>query len=82
MAASCGAAFVCGPPVMIRFVIEKLLNSGFEDENIYITLERYMKCGIGKCGHCNIGEKFVCTDGPVFTYSQLKKFPDKERAIA
>jgi len=82
MAASCGAAFVCGPPVMIRFVIEKLLHSGFEDENIYITLERYMKCGIGKCGHCNIGEKFVCTDGPVFTYSQLKKFPDKERAIA
>ena len=77
-----GVAYVCGPPVMIRFVIEKLLKSGFKDENIYITLERYMKCGIGKCGHCNVGEKFVCTDGPVFTYGQLKRFPDKERAIA
>ena len=82
MDTSYGAAFVCGPPVMIRFVIEKLLKSGFKDESIYITLERYMKCGIGKCGHCNIGEKFVCIDGPVFSYSQLKKFPDKERAIA
>ncbi len=67
---------------MLRFVIEKLLNSGFEDESIYITLERYMKCGIGKCGHCNIGEKFVCIDGPVFTYGQLKNFPDKEKALA
>jgi sulfite reductase subunit B len=74
-------AFVCGPPVMIRFVIEKLLSSAFKHHNIYITLERYMKCGIGKCGHCNIGEKFVCVDGPVFTYSQLEKFPDKERPL-
>ena len=82
MTTSCGAAFVCGPPVMLRFVIERLLNSGFGDEDIYVTLERYMKCGIGKCGHCNIGEKFVCIDGPVFTYSQLKMFPDKERATA
>jgi len=77
-----GVAYVCGPPVMIRFVIEKLLKSGFKDENIYITLERYMKCGIGKCGHCNVGEKFVCIDGPVFSYAQLKRFPDKEKAIA
>ncbi len=82
MATSSGAAFVCGPPIMLRFVIKKLLNSGFKDESIYITLERYMKCGIGKCGHCNIGEKFVCIDGPVFTYGQLKNFPDKEKAIA
>lgn len=82
MATSYGVAYVCGPPVMIRFVIEKLLKSGFKDENIYVTLERYMKCGIGKCGHCNIGGKFVCIDGPVFAYSQLKKFPDKDRAIA
>lgn len=77
-----GIAYVCGPPIMLKFVLEKLLTSGFKDEDIYITLERYMKCGIGKCGHCNIGEKFVCIDGPVFTYSQLKKFPDKERAMA
>jgi len=82
MATSAGIAYVCGPPIMIKFVIIKLLESGFKDENIYLTLERYMKCGIGKCGHCNIGEKFVCIDGPVFTYSQLKKFPDKEKAIA
>jgi len=82
MATSDGVAYVCGPPVMIRFVVLNLLKSGFKDENIYITLERYMKCGIGKCGHCNIGEKFVCTDGPVFNYAQLKEFPDKERAIA
>lgn len=77
-----GIAYVCGPPIMIKFVIAKLLKSGFKEENIYVTLERYMKCGIGKCGHCNIGEKFVCIDGPVFSYSRLEKFPDKERAIA
>jgi sulfhydrogenase subunit gamma (sulfur reductase) len=82
MTTSNGVAYVCGPPVMIKFVVLNLLKSGFKDENIYITLERYMKCGIGKCGHCNIGDKFVCTDGPVFSYAQLKEFPDKERAIA
>lgn len=81
MSTSCGIAYVCGPPIMIRFVLEKLLGSGFKVENIYVTLERYMKCGIGKCGHCNIGEEFVCIDGPIFTYSRLKKFPEKERAI-
>ena len=81
-ATSSDVAYVCGPPIMIRFVIVELLKSAFEDENIYVTLERYMKCGIGKCGHCNIGSKFVCTDGPVFSYSQLKRFPDKEMAIA
>lgn len=82
MSTSSGVAYVCGPLVMVKFVVERLLESGFQDENIYITLERYMKCGIGKCGHCNIADMFVCIDGPVFTYSQLKKFPHKERAIA
>jgi len=82
MTTSSGVAFVCGPPIMIKYVVTELLQSGVKDENIYITLERYMKCGIGKCGHCNIGEKFVCIDGPVFTYGQLKKFPVKEKAIA
>ena len=67
-----GAAFVCGPPVMIPFCIVKLLDLGFTEKNIVTTLERYMKCGIGKCGHCNIGEKFICIDGPVFTYEQMK----------
>lgn len=82
MASPNGTAYICGPPIMIKFVIEKLLTSGFKGEDIYITLERYMKCGIGKCGHCNIAGKFVCIDGPVFTYDQLKKFPVKERAMA
>lgn len=71
-------AYVCGPPIMIKFVIERLLACGFKEEGIYVTLERYMKCGIGKCGHCNIAGKFVCTDGPVFSYAQIKGFPDKE----
>jgi len=66
-------AFVCGPPVMFRFVIKDLLAMGFQERNIVSTLERYMKCGIGKCGHCCIGVAYVCVDGPVFTYEQIKK---------
>lgn len=77
-----GVAYVCGPPIMIRFVIERLTRTGFRDENIYVSLERYMKCGIGKCGHCNIGATFVCIDGPVFSYNQLKNMPEKEIAMA
>lgn len=71
-------AFVCGPPLMIKFVLRRLIQDGFSEDEIYVTLERYMKCGIGKCGHCNVGEKFVCTDGPVFSYAQIKKFPPQE----
>ncbi|HUW20082.1 MAG TPA: FAD/NAD(P)-binding protein [Sedimentisphaerales bacterium] len=81
MTSSDGAAFVCGPPIMIRFVVTELLDSGFTDDNIYMTLERYMKCGIGKCGHCNIGARFVCIDGAVFTYAQLRDIPAKERCL-
>ena len=66
-------AFVCGPPIMFRFVIKDLLGMGFQDRNIVSTLERYMKCGVGKCGHCCIGVAYVCVDGPVFTYEQIKK---------
>jgi NAD(P)H-flavin reductase len=65
-------AFICGPPVMIRFVIQDLLKLGFAEERIVTTLERMMKCGVGKCNHCCIGEKQVCRDGPVFTYQQMK----------
>lgn len=65
-------AFVCGPPIMFRFVIKDLLTMGFQEENIVSTLERYMKCGVGKCGHCCIGMAYVCVDGPVFTYRQIK----------
>ena len=66
-------AFVCGPPVMFRFVIRDLLAMGFREDQIMSTLERYMKCGVGKCGHCCIGVAYVCVDGPVFTYEQIKK---------
>jgi NAD(P)H-flavin reductase len=66
-------AFVCGPPIMFRFVIKDLLEMGFSEDNIVSTLERYMKCGVGKCGHCCIGSAYVCVDGPVFTYRQIKK---------
>jgi NAD(P)H-flavin reductase len=66
-------AFVCGPPIMFRFVIKDLLDMGFREDQIVSTLERYMKCGVGKCGHCCIGEAYVCVDGPVFTYEQIKK---------
>ena len=66
-------AFVCGPPVMFRFVIKDLSALGFSERNIVSTLERYMKCGVGKCGHCCIGVAYVCVDGPVFSYEQIKR---------
>lgn len=63
------------------FVIEKLLKTGFIESDIYVTLERHMKCGIGKCGHCAMGTKFVCVDGPVFSMSQMNTLPEKERDL-
>jgi len=74
-------AIVCGPPIMIKFAVLELMRSGFKASEIIMTLERYMKCGIGKCGHCNIGEKFVCVDGPVFRYDEILRFPTKENVI-
>ena len=68
-------AITCGPPNMIKYVLESLEKLNFAPEQIYTTLEMKMKCGIGKCGRCNIGEKFVCIDGPVFSYAQLKELP-------
>jgi len=65
-------AVVCGPAVMIHFTIKGLQKLGFADDHIILTLERHMKCGVGKCRHCTIGGKFVCVDGPVFTYEELK----------
>lgn len=64
-------ALVCGPGVMIRFVVERLLRSGLPADDILTTLERHMKCGIGICGHCHYDSKMICTDGPVFAVSQL-----------
>jgi NAD(P)H-flavin reductase len=66
-------AFVCGPPVMIRFVVQDLLMRGFPEEAIISTLERMMQCGVGKCNHCAIGHRYVCRDGPVFSYRQMRE---------
>jgi NAD(P)H-flavin reductase len=65
-------AFVCGPPIMFNAVIKELSGRGLKDDRIISTLERHMKCGIGKCQHCAIGRTLVCTDGPVYTYKQIK----------
>ncbi|MGD0340624.1 MAG: FAD/NAD(P)-binding protein [Bacteroidales bacterium] len=70
-------AIVCGPPVMIKFTFPVLAKLGFNDENIFTTLENRMKCGFGKCGRCNVGKVYVCKDGPVFTLAQLKNLPDE-----
>ncbi len=68
-------ALVCGPPVMIRFTHPVLELLGFKPENVFLSLENRMKCGIGKCGHCNVGPKYVCKDGPVFSYKELLRLP-------
>jgi sulfhydrogenase subunit gamma (sulfur reductase) len=67
-------AIICGPPIMIKFVILGLQKLGFADQQMIMTLEAKMKCGIGKCGRCNMGEKFVCLDGPVFSYTEVSGF--------
>lgn len=68
-------AVTCGPPIMIKFVLQALEKMGYTDDQIITTLELKMKCGIGKCGRCNIGDKFVCIDGPVFNLAQIKELP-------
>lgn len=65
-------AFVCGPPIMFNSVISELMKRGMKDDAILSTLERHMKCGIGKCQHCAIGRTLVCTDGPVYSFKQIK----------
>lgn len=65
----------CGPPVMIKFVLQSLAKMNYQPEKIITTLEMKMKCGIGKCGRCNIGDKYVCKDGPVFSLAQLQQMP-------
>jgi sulfhydrogenase subunit gamma (sulfur reductase) len=65
-------AATCGPPIMYRFVLMELLGKGIPESQIYLSLERKMKCGVGKCGHCQINELYTCKDGPVFTYAQIK----------
>jgi NAD(P)H-flavin reductase len=70
-------AIACGPPIMIKFTLVNLSEMGYPDENIITTLELKMKCGVGKCGRCNIGSKYVCMDGPVFRLSELKELPSE-----
>jgi len=70
-------AIVCGPPIMIKFTVAALKELGFKDTQIYTTMELRMKCGVGKCGRCNIGSKYVCKDGPVFRYDELGELPDE-----
>ena len=67
----------CGPPIMIRFVLVSLANMKYEPEQIITTLEMKMKCGLGKCGRCNIGPAYVCKHGPVFSFAELKELPDE-----
>lgn len=68
-------ALLCGPPIMIKFVLQALVEMGFSKEQIFTTLELRMKCGIGKCGRCNVGSKYVCKDGPVFRCDELDELP-------
>lgn len=69
-------AIVCGPPIMMKFTTLKLLDLGFRPQDIYLSMEKNMSCGMAKCGHCRIGRFYVCKDGPVFTYDMLKDIPD------
>ena len=68
---------MCGPPIMIKFTLDGLKKLGFQENQVYTTMELRMKCGIGKCGRCNIGDKYVCKDGPVFRFDELSELPDE-----
>ena len=70
-------AVICGPPIMIKFTLAGLVELGFEKSNVYTTMELRMKCGLGKCGRCNIGDKYVCKDGPVFRFDELDELPSE-----
>ena len=70
-------AILCGPPIMIKFTLQALLELGFNKEQVYTTLEFRMKCGVGKCGRCNVGNKYICKDGPVFRMDQLEELPSE-----
>jgi NAD(P)H-flavin reductase len=69
-------ACVCGPPVMYRFVLMALKSRGLPEENIWMSLERRMKCGVGKCGHCQINHSYVCQDGPVYHYPDIRNLQE------
>ena len=65
-------AYVCGPPIMIKFVVQDLLMRGFAEDRVISTLERMMQCGVGKCNHCCVGHLYLCRDGPVFSFREIK----------
>jgi len=67
-------AVVCGPPIMMKYATLKLLEFKFDPKNIYLSMEKNMSCGLGKCGHCMLGKYYICKDGPVFTYEQIKGY--------
>jgi NAD(P)H-flavin reductase len=69
-------AAVCGPPIVYRFVLQRLLSLGFTKDRILMSLERRMKCGVGKCGHCSVGYKYTCIHGPIFTYWDAMNLPE------
>jgi NAD(P)H-flavin reductase len=69
-------AFVCGPEIMMKYTIEALVTRGLPIEDVYVSMERNMKCAVGFCGHCQYGPKFVCKDGPVFRYDEVKRLFD------
>jgi NAD(P)H-flavin reductase len=70
-----GIAVMCGPPLMMKFGTDMLLKRGYRPANIYLSLERNMSCGIGQCGHCRLGRYYVCKDGPVFSYDEIRANP-------
>lgn len=76
MDTSSGVAIVCGPPVMMKFGTMKLLDLGFSNDRIYLSMEKNMSCGFGKCGHCRIGPYYTCKDGPVFRYDKIHDLPN------
>jgi sulfhydrogenase subunit gamma (sulfur reductase) len=69
-------AVTCGPPIMYRFVLVEMLGKGIPEDQIYLSLERRMRCGVGKCGHCQINDLYCCREGPVFSYDQIEDVPE------
>jgi NAD(P)H-flavin reductase len=70
-------AMICGPEIMMRYVIRELEKRGLPESDIYLSMERNMKCAIGSCGHCQLGPYFVCKDGPIFPYSKMRPWLDR-----